>query len=323
VARPGELTNDGRMLGDEPSGPVGVLLEHLRQQERAGQTHVWLSGPARQVMRAWHLEQRGGRAGGPVTARAPAAAPAAATAGVAPTVARTAVISAPAAPPSTASTSWPAAGSDPELEAALAEVRAAVAACPVQAVLRQQGALRDTMVFSVGNPRSPLVLVGEAPGAEEEKLGAPFVGPAGQLLTKMIMAMGLQREQVYITNIVKYRPAIEGGDQGSKNRRPTPEEIAAGLPHLRRELALLRPRVVVALGATALEGLAGEPIPIGKARGQWREFEGIPLMPTFHPSYLLHNESLSERRKVWEDLLQVMEKLGLPINAKQRSFFKG
>jgi DNA polymerase len=189
--------------------------------------------------------------------------------------------------------------------------------------LRERGALRDTMVFAVGNPNSPLVLVGEAPGAEEEKLGEPFVGPAGQLLTKMITAMGLERSQVYITNIVKYRPAIEGGEQGSKNRRPTADEIAAGLPHLRRELALLRPRVLVALGATALEGLAGEPLPIGRARGQWRTFEGIPLMPTFHPSYLLHNESLAERRKVWEDLLQVMEKLGLPISAKQRAFFKG
>ena len=309
------------MLGDEPSGPVGVLLEHLRQKVRAGQTHVWLSGPARQVMRAWHLEQRGAQAA--PAGRPRAGRPAGSAAQAAP---RPVAPAAPAASAhkSTAASAWPAAGAVPglELAAALGEVRAAVAACPVHAALRQQGALRDTMVFSVGDPGSPLVLVGEAPGAEEEKLGAPFVGPAGQLLTKMIMAMGLPREQVYITNMVKYRPAIEGGDQGSKNRRPTPGEIAAGLPHLRRELALLRPRVLVALGATALEGLAGEPMAIGQARGQWREFEGVPLMPTFHPSYLLHNESLSERRKVWEDLLQVMEKLGLPISPKQRSFFK-
>jgi DNA polymerase len=205
---------------------------------------------------------------------------------------------------------------------ALARVRAGVLACPVYAALRERGALRDTMVFAVGNPCSPLVFVGEAPGAEEEKLGEPFVGPAGQLLTKMITAMGLERSKVYITNIVKYRPAIGDGDQGSRNRRPTAEEIAAGLPHLRKELAELRPKVLVALGATALEGLAGEPLAIGQARGQWRTFEGIPMMPTFHPSYLLRNESLTERRKVWEDLLQVMERLGLPISAKQRAFFK-
>lgn len=217
---------------------------------------------------------------------------------------------------------WPTEVADPATVAALAAVQSGVLACPVYAALRERGQLRDTMVFAVGNAVSPLVFVGEAPGAEEEKLGEPFVGPAGQLLTKMITAMGLQRSQVYITNIVKYRPAIEGGNQGSKNRRPTPEEIAAGLPHLRRELAALRPRVLVALGATALEGLAGEPIPIGRARGQWRTFDGIPVMPTFHPSYLLHNESLTERRKVWEDLLQVMENLGMPISAKQRAFFK-
>jgi DNA polymerase len=267
---------------------------------------VWLSTPAREVMRAWHLAQRGGGTGRPVKA-SPVPAEARRTAAAA------------TAPPAVA---WPGEEAVAGVEEALAEVRAGVLACPVYAALRDRGALRNTMVFAVGNPCSPLVLVGEAPGAEEEKLGEPFVGPAGQLLTKMITAMGLERSKVYITNIVKYRPAIEGGDQGGRNRRPMAAEIAAGLPHLRKELAVLRPKVLVALGATALEGLAGEPLPIGQARGHWRAFEGIPLMPTFHPSYLLRNESLAERRKVWEDLLQVMEKLGLPVSAKQRAFFK-
>jgi DNA polymerase len=179
------------------------------------------------------------------------------------------------------------------------------------------------MVFAAGHPASPLIFVGEAPGFEEEKAGEPFVGPAGQLLTKMIMAMGLQRPQVYVTHVVKFRPGTASGGGESQSRRPTADEIAAALPHLHRELAVLKPRVLVALGATALEGLGGGATPIAEARGHWREFQGIPLMPTFHPGYLLHNESLAERRKVWEDLLQVMEKLGLPISLKQRGFFKG
>jgi uracil-DNA glycosylase len=173
----------------------------------------------------------------------------------------------------------------------------------------------------VGNPESPLVFVGEAPGAEEERLGEPFVGPAGQLLTKIISVMGLDRGQVYITNIVKYRPST-GDDQGNRNRKPTSEEIAVALPHLLRELEIIQPKVIVALGATALEGLTGEPVSITRARGTFLDLRGIPLMPTFHPSYLLRNDSLTERRKVWEDCLLVMEKLGMPISDKQRAFFK-
>ncbi|MFN0127752.1 MAG: uracil-DNA glycosylase [Verrucomicrobiales bacterium] len=309
------------MAEDARSSPIRVLLEYLRQNESAGQTHVWLSDPAREVMRAWHRAQRGGRTqstGRSTVVVAPISTEVLASGPVGPV--GTGVPTASAKP--TPGAAWPTELADPATVAALAAVQSGVLACPVYASLRERGLLRDTMVFAVGNPVSPLVFVGEAPGAEEEKLGEPFVGPAGQLLTKMITAMGLQRSQVYITNIVKYRPAIDGGNQGSKNRRPTSEEIAAGLPHLHRELAVLRPRVLVALGATALEGLAGEAIPIGRARGQWRTFDGIPVMPTFHPSYLLHNESLTERRKVWEDLLQVMEKLGMPISAKQRAFFK-
>lgn len=207
--------------------------------------------------------------------------------------------------------------------AALAALQEEVRACPVYADLRARGLLRDIMVYSTGNPHSPLVFIGEAPGAEEEVQGLPFVGPAGQLLTKMIKAMGLKREDVYITNIVKYRPSLGVPNQGVKNRKPTSEEIAAGLPHLIKELNVIQPKVIVALGATALEGLSGRPLSITKVRGQWMQLQGIPLMPTFHPSYLLRQEtSITEKRKVWEDLMQVMEKLRLPISAKQRAYFK-
>jgi len=305
------------MSMEESQGPIGLLLEHLRQRAQKGETHVWLSPAAREVMRAWHWQQRGGR-----EVAAPAPAPPTARSAPRPAPEAGVVVGGAA---SDGAAGWPGAEVDSALVSGLEEVRAGVVACPVYGGLRQQGSLRETLVFSAGHPGSPLVFVGEAPGGEEEVTGEPFVGPAGQLLTKMITAMGLQRPQVYITHLVKYRPAIVGeGEQGLKNRRPTAEEIAAGLPHLRRELALLRPRVLVALGATAWEGLAGGGVPsIGEARGRWRDFEGIPLMPTFHPSYLIHNSSLAERRKVWEDLLQVMEKLGLPVSPKQRSFFKG
>ncbi len=293
-----------------------VLLARLRQAEARGQTHVGLTPEARAVMREWHLARRR-------TPARPDAAP--------PMPRRSPV---PAAPPSPAPVAPAAAPVSPdslfarpaasERPAALAALQEEVRACPVYAALRERGALRGTMVYSTGNPDSPLVFIGEAPGAEEEAKGEPFVGPAGQLLTKMIGAMGLKREQVYITNIVKYRPSTGEERQGSKNRKPTAEEIAAGLPHLARELDVLRPKVIVALGGTALEGLTGGPVSITKARGRWLEFRGVPLMPTFHPSYLLRqSESLSEKRKAWEDMLQVMEKLALPISARQRAYFKG
>ena len=320
------------MSWDHGHGPVGLLLEHLRTRVRAGQSHVWLSGPAREVMRAWHLQQRGGRGAAAPGGRAPAVSavsavstgPAVSTVSTVSTGARPSVPVLAGLGPGTGDKAvWPEAGVDPVVEASLAGVRAGVMSCPAYVRLREGGGLGGTMVFAAGHPGSPLVFVGEAPGVEEEKAGEPFVGPAGQLLTKMIMAMGLQRPQVYVTHVVKFRPGAGPGGEESPSRRPTAEEMAAALPHLHRELAVLKPRVLVALGATALEGLGGGATPIAEARGHWREFQGIPLMPTFHPGYLLHNESLAERRKVWEDLLQVMEKLGLPISLKQRGFFKG
>jgi DNA polymerase len=180
-------------------------------------------------------------------------------------------------------------------------------------------ATRTQVVFGVGNPETELMFVGEAPGADEDEQGEPFVGAAGQLLTKMIIAMGLSREQVYIGNVLKCRPDMPAGSSG--NRKPTSEEMQTCLPYLKAQIEIIQPKVLVALGSTAVEGLLGGKVTIGKLRGRFTEFQGIPLMPTFHPAYLLRNQSVSEKRKVWEDLLQVMERLGLPINAKQRGYF--
>ena len=190
---------------------------------------------------------------------------------------------------------------------------------------RALSTLRDTMVFAVGSPSATLMFIGEAPGAEEERQREPFVGPAGQLLTKIITnAMGLRREDVYISNICKFRPSM-GDGQGSRNRPPTPEEMAACLPYVLTEIELIKPQVIVALGATASTGL-GIDGTVGKLRGRFHDLNGTPVMVTYHPSYLLRQDQdgkgMEARRLVWEDMLIVMEKLGMSISEKQRNFFK-
>jgi len=166
---------------------------------------------------------------------------------------------------------------------------------------------RKTIVFGSGNPQAELVFVGEGPGEQEDLQGEPFVGPAGQLLTKMIEAMGFTRDQVYICNVVKCRPP--------GNRNPEADEISACEPFLKAQLASLRPKAIVALGKFAAQTLLRDSTPITRMRGQWREYQGIPLMPTFHPSYLLHSQRepqrhQEEKRKVWQDLQQVMKRFG-------------
>jgi DNA polymerase len=174
-------------------------------------------------------------------------------------------------------------------------------------------------VFGVGDINAQLMFVGEAPGADEDQQGEPFVGRAGQLLTKIIQTMGLSRTSVYIANILKCRPDTPGQPTG--NRKPTPEEMQTCIPFLHEQIDLIRPKVIVALGATAVEGLLGKTIGITRLRGQWRTYRETPLMPTYHPAYLLRNQALTEKRRVWEDMLQVMERLGLPISEKQKSYF--
>jgi len=200
--------------------------------------------------------------------------------------------------------------------AAFAELRQRVMACVKCPNLVSS---RKNVVFGVGNIDAQLMFVGEAPGADEDAQGEPFVGKAGQLLTKIIQTMGLQRGDVYIANILKCRPDTPG--QSAGNRKPTPEEMQTCIPYLHEQIDLIRPKVLVALGATAVEGLLGKTVGITRLRGNWQTYRGIPLMPTYHPAYLLRNQAMSEKRRVWEDMLQVMEKLGMSISEKQRNFF--
>lgn len=159
---------------------------------------------------------------------------------------------------------------------------------------------RRNIVFGNGDEKAELVFVGEGPGGEEDLQGLPFVGPAGQLLDKMIEAMGYRRSEVYVCNVVKCRPP--------GNRNPLPEEVAACEPFLLAQLRAIRPKAIVALGKFAAQTLLRTDAPITRLRGVWHEYEGIPLMPTFHPAYLLR--SPAEKRKAWEDLQQVMARLG-------------
>lgn len=176
------------------------------------------------------------------------------------------------------------------------------------------------LVLGTGSLDADIFFCGEAPGQEEEQQGEPFVGPAGQLLDKIIQAMGVQRSEVYIGNIMNWRPEH---DKPYGNRAPVEAEIRYCLPYLLAQLQIVRPKVVVALGLTAANGLLGyDPDRrLGAVRGRWLTVGDYPLMITYHPSYLLHNNALNARRMVWEDFMLVMEKVGMPISRKQRLFF--
>jgi len=188
---------------------------------------------------------------------------------------------------------------DAEKRRELEVLRSAVEAC------RQCGLCetRTNVVFGAGKSDARLMFVGEAPGRAEDEQGEPFVGRAGKVLTKMILAMGLEREDVYIGNILKCRPP--------DNRTPTLEEMAVCLPHILRQIQVIQPEIVCALGATALKGLLRDPgAAIGRMRGRSIAWQGIKLMPTYHPAYLLR--SPGEKRKTWEDIQKIMAELGLP-----------
>ncbi|MEP6822187.1 MAG: uracil-DNA glycosylase [Chthoniobacterales bacterium] len=198
----------------------------------------------------------------------------------------------------------------------LAEVQRRVVVCKLCPHLAET---RTQTVFGIGNPDAEIMFIGEAPGADEDRRGEPFVGPAGQLLTKIIETMGFARKDVYIANVLKSRPNMPSGAPG--NRPPTPDEMQHCLPFLIEQIKIVRPKVLVALGATAVEGLLGTRSTMREMRGKWHAFEDTPLMITYHPSYLLRTQALAEKRKVWEDMMLVMERIGRPISDKQRRYF--
>lgn len=163
---------------------------------------------------------------------------------------------------------------------------------------------RKNLVFGEGNPRARLVFVGEGPGRDEDIVGKPFVGEAGKLLTRIIEnGMGLQRENVYICNIVKCRPP--------RNRDPEKDEVETCLPFLEQQIRIIGPEVICTLGRVAAQTLLGDEFRITRGRGTWRSYKGTPLMPTFHPAYLLRNPAA--KRAVWEDVQEIMRRLGMEV----------
>ncbi len=209
---------------------------------------------------------------------------------------------APSAPASSAAAPADLAAIRVTGEPGLAEVRAVLGDCTRCPLHRG----RTNLVFGVGDPDARLMFIGEGPGRDEDLQGEPFVGRAGQLLTRMIAAMGLRRADVYIANIVKCRPP--------RNRDPEPPEVEACEPFLKAQIRAIQPDVIVTLGKYAAQTLLQVQTPITRMRGQWREYEGIALMPTFHPAYLLRNPA--EKRPVWDDLQDVMRRLDLPLPKK-------
>jgi DNA polymerase len=170
---------------------------------------------------------------------------------------------------------------------------------------------RTNTVFGEGDADAKLMFIGEAPGENEDLQGRPFIGRAGELLTKMINGMGLAREQVYIANIVKCRPP--------DNRVPSTDEVATCTPYLEKQIELIRPQVIVTLGLPSSQYMLQTKTPMGKMRGQWHAWRGIALMPTYHPAYLLRNYTQQTREAVWSDLQQVMKKLGLIAPSRTRA----
>ena len=181
------------------------------------------------------------------------------------------------------------------------------------------------LVFGVGSLDSKIMFVSEAPGPEEEAQGEPFVGPAGQLLTRMIQAMGMQRADVYLASILSWRPQLPqvNGREAEGSRPPSEDEVRYCLPYLRAQIEVVNPDLLVALGSNAAQGLLGFKSfkALGDVRGKWHEFAGKPLMVTYHPNYILRNQSNRSKRMIWDDFLKVMERAALPVTEKQRGFF--
>ena len=198
-------------------------------------------------------------------------------------------------PPSNAPTNTIRDGGDPP--SLLAEMAAVASVC----VKCRLSTTRTQVVYGVGSPVADLMFIGEAPGREEDLKGEPFVGRAGQLLTDIIKAMKLTREEVYIANVVKCRPP--------ENRNPEADELDACRPWIHQQIEIIQPKVIVTLGKFALQSLTGRTYAVSTARGQWQEFNGIRVMPTYHPAYLLRTPSA--KKEVWADMKLVMAELGL------------
>lgn len=309
-----------------------LVLDYLHTLQTQGVQRLAVDEEARLVLREWMLAARRGGRPAPV-AQIPVARPAE-PAGP-PTMLQDAPVEmdAPAAPEASLSAElskplpeepvqvhdevpfFRPGGSN--AEEAWANMRRML---PAWAPLRQLGTLREKMVLPQGDPQADIVFVGDAPGYYDEKAGLPFQGEAGGKLDGMLKAMGLTREQVYLTQLLKFRPAQPR--QTLNTRPPSDKELLFSLPVFDFEMQLVQPRVIVALGVIAARGLLQQGnLPLAAYQERTWNFRGIPVVVTHHPSYLLRTSDLGERRRLWEEMLHVMEIAGLPISDKQRGYF--
>lgn len=273
------------------SRPVDAVIEFLESEQAHGKSHVFLDNEARDCLRELFI-----RAKKPVEVQAIVAAEVS------------------AAQPLPQVTQLIVEGADKAAKLESIKRQAANWA-PARAL----GTLRETLVFATGNPDANIMMIGEAPGYYEEKESQPFAGPAGDKLNDILKAMGLSREDVYISYLVKFRPTVP--KQTTNNRNPTRAEFDSCMPILHAEISVVQPKVVITLGDLAAEGLLNLKGAIATQSGTWHEFSRIPARATYHPGHLLKTGSNEIKRALWEDMLAVMEKLGMPISEKQRGFF--
>ena len=302
---------------DDPAEALDILLEELKRQKAAGLRRVSISDESLASLKAL--------AGAPAASPAPAAAakpaptpvgartaaPVAAVRPVTPVAVKPAVV-APTPVIADAPIFTLPSGTKAERMQALRQI---VDACP-ETKKHLGGSYRA--LLGHGSLDAKVVFVGEAPSLEEMEAGKAFAGASGELLQKILAAAAINPADCFFAPVMVWRP--EPPTQYGK-RPPTARELAFNVPYLRAQIDVVAPRVVVALGAQAFEALHGRSPTITQARGQWFDLGGLPLLPTFHPNYLLHSPSASAKRSVWEDFLLLMEKLGLPISEKQRGFF--
>jgi DNA polymerase len=298
---------------DDPAEALDILLEELKRQKAAGVRRVSITADSLTALKAL-----AGTPAAPVAQATPPPAKPAAAASPAP--ARPVVPVSAAPKPAVVSAA-------PMPDAPIFTLAAGTKAERLQALRQLVDACAETKKHLTGSHRALLghgsadakvVFVGEAPSLEEMDAGQAFAGASGELLQKILGAAAISPADYYLAPVMVWRP--EPPTQYGK-RPPTARELAFNLPYLRAQIDVVAPRIVVALGAQAFEALHGRTPSITQARGQWFDLAGVPLMPTYHPNYLLHNPSAAAKRAVWEDFLLVMAKLGLPISEKQRGFF--
>lgn len=284
------------------SATVQPLIEYLQQLQRKGETHVHLDETARKVMREFFMVAKGYKKLNSESQEE--------TTSETMTAEKTEQASRPHQQQVTIM------GSSPH-----EQISSLASQAQKWPAFNNVSTLREKLVFSGGDPTADLMLISDAPGYYEETKGHPFAGPAGQKLDGILKAMGLERSQVYITYLVKFRPAMP--NQTTANRKPSDEEIDIFSEFLRSEVAIVKPKVIVALGSVAAQHLTNSNSSTDQLRERFHTVthSDAPMRVTYHPSYLLQNEANSDKRKLWEDMLAVMKELNMPISEKQKSFF--